>query len=100
MSKTFEEICKFQIGEDYWESSQMGNIHFEVISKPTVYPSSIGTQVRFVGKDLDTGEPIHYLFTENHMHYGASIYDEPAYITTKELRKLTEEAQKNGEYDY
>lgn len=75
MSYNFEQLCKFKIGETYWESSQYGNVNFEVVSAPVVE----NEQVRFMARVIGTDETFQILMTKGFEQYGPSIYDFPAY---------------------
>lgn len=83
MSYNFEQVCEFNIGDEYWESSQYGNIHFEVITKPVVDDG----QVSFMAQNLDDETHTYkILMTEGFEHYGPKIYDFPAYANFNILR--------------
>lgn len=89
MSYSFNEICNFKKGEQYWESSQMGCIRFTLKDDPVVSETevfdTVRRQVRFVGVTPE-GEEVSYLTTEGLEHYGPSISDHKEYMTIEEIQ--------------
>ena len=94
MSYSFKEICKFERGQTYWESSQYGSIRFTVKDAPIVSNDGEHEQVRFKGV-TDDGEEISFLVTEGLEHYGPSFYDFKAYVTSDEIREEVEKFHAN-----
>ena len=89
MSYKFEDICKFQEGETYYEcQSWIGNLMFTLKNDPIIE----GDKVRFIGITED-GKEIEYLMTKGFEHYGPRIYDSPQYITIEEIRKIAGETK-------
>lgn len=89
MSYSFDEVCNFKAGEQYWENCQSGCIRFTIKDDPAVYENEITKgdfrkQVMFVGVTPE-GEEIEYLLTEGLEHYGPTFSDYKEYFTWEEI---------------
>lgn len=83
----YNDILGFKAGERYCESCQYGNIWFTVKTDAVETDDGQHKQVRFVGV-TDDGREIEYLITKGFEHYGPQIYDEPAYLSLADIRKI------------
>ncbi len=72
------------IGDEYWESSQYGNVHCRVLTAPVVDQIEIEGRheyrYRWTATDIDTDETLNYTITDTLEHYGPGLYTEPMYV--------------------
>jgi hypothetical protein len=82
-----------KVNDEFWESSQYGNIHCRVINTPVVDQIEIRGKIydryNWTAIDIDSGKQLSYTITEGLEHYGPSLYTEPAYVNIQEWMRDT-----------
>lgn len=69
------EALELNVGDITYECEYGRTIAAEVVEKPVLE----GQQVKWVGKDIKTGQLINYLLSKGYEHY-IKLYKEPQYI--------------------
>ena len=87
MYYSFEQMCNFKPGEQYWENSQYGEIKFTVKEDPKIVVGELSGEekVEFIGV-TDKGEEIYFLMCKNYPYYGPRISDSQQYFSSNQLK--------------
>ena len=76
----YSDLKKMEVGQQFYESGQYGNMLFTVATDPVETVDGEYTQLRWEGSVEGEEDNISYLITKEAQHYGPSIYTTPAYI--------------------
>lgn len=80
-----EDVVKnLKVGDIFYECQYGQNIKAQVVTSIIESTNDDGKlQWEWGAINMTTGQPISYFATENLMHYGPRIYDEPEYFNIK-----------------
>lgn len=87
MGLSYKEIKNIEKGTEFCESNYLLNVWYEMIDNPVEEFNGELKQLKWQGKNKESGEIQDFLITEGLEHYGPSIYFTEAYVDINQLRE-------------